>query len=99
MKANTIKDKLTIGVFSSSSPISATVPIRYQRGVEYLKDKGFSIVNGNLYKQKDFYRSGTIKQRADEFNSLLYDDDVQILMAFIGDNNTNSILPYIDYEY
>lgn len=54
MKANTIKDKLTIGVFSSSSPISATVPIRYQRGVEYLKDKGFSIVMVIYINKKTF---------------------------------------------
>lgn len=39
------------------------------------------------------------KRRAAEFNELLYRDDVQILMASVGGNNTNPILPYIDYEY
>lgn len=99
MKAKRIKNDLTIGVFSSSSPISATVPIRYDRGKEYLASKGFQIVDGNLFREQDFYRSGSIKQRADEFNQLLYNDEVQVLMAAIGGNNTNSILPYIDYEY
>ena len=42
---------------------------------------------------------GTILARAEEFNRLLYNEDVQVLMAAIGGNNTNSILPYIDYEY
>ena len=46
-----------------------------------------------------FYRSGTIQERAQEFNQLLYNEKIQILMASIGGNNTNSILPYIDYEY
>lgn len=32
MKARKLKDDITIGVFSSSSPISATVPVRYERG-------------------------------------------------------------------
>ena len=99
MKAKQVKGTAKIGVFSSSSPISATVPIRYERGVNYPKSKGFQIVNGQLYKKNDFYRSGTIKERAEEFNNLLYDDDIQILMASIGGNNTNSILPYIDYNY
>lgn len=89
----------TIGVFSSSSPISATVPVRYERGVEYLKGKGFRVVNGQLYQKADYYRSGSIRERAEEFNQLLYREDVDILMAAIGGNNTNSILPYIDYEY
>ncbi len=89
----------TIGIFSSSSPISATVPVRYERGVEYLKEKGFQVVNGGLYRKEDHYRSGSIRERAEEFNQLLYREDVDILMAAIGGNNTNSILPYIDYEY
>lgn len=52
-----------------------------------------------MYKKNDFYRSGTIKERAAEFNDLLYDENIQIIMTSIGGNNTNSILPYIDYEY
>lgn len=90
---------MTIGVFSSSSPISATVPVRYNRGKDYLRSKGIRVIDGCLYGKMDHYRSGSINERADEFNRLLYDDEVQILMASIGGNNTNSILPYIDYEY
>lgn len=99
MKVRKINDKLTVGIFSSSSPISATVPVRYNRGKEYLKSKGITIVDGSLYEKQDYYRSGNIQERADEFNQLLYNDDIQVLMASIGGNNTNSILPYIDYEY
>lgn len=99
MKAKQINGSLTIGIFSSSSPISATVPVRYNRGKEYLASKGIRIIDGNLFGKQDYYRSGSIKERADEFNQLLYNDEVQILMAAIGGNNTNSILPYIDYEY
>ncbi len=101
MKAKRIETgkTTTIGVFSSSSPVSATAPVRYERGVQFLESKGFHVINGNLYKRNDHYRSGSIKDRADEFNQLLYDEDIDILMAAIGGNNTNSILPYIDYEY
>lgn len=99
MKAKKPQGRLTIGVFSSSSPISATVPVRYNRGKAYLTSKGIPIVDGNLFGKQDHYRSGNIQERADEFNQLLYNDDVQVLMAAIGGNNTNSILPYIDYEY
>ena len=90
---------ITIGVFSPSSPISATVPVRYERGKRYLESKGIRVKNGALYGKRDFYRSGSIRERADEFNALLHDDEVQILMAAIGGNNTNAILPYVDYEY
>lgn len=99
MKAKRVNPNCTIGVFSSSSPISATVPVRYERGKQYLESKGFKVVDGLLYGKSDYYRSGSIKERAEEFNALLYNDEVKIVMAAIGGNNTNSILPYIDYEY
>ena len=99
MKAKRPDRNISIGVFSASSPISATVPVRYDRGKEYLEAKGFQVINGNLFRKCDCYRSGSIRERADEFNQLLYNDDIQLLMAAIGGNNSNSLLPYIDYEY
>lgn len=73
--------------------------MRYNRGKEYLASKGIRVIDGQLFGKQDYYRSGSIKERADEFNQLLYNDDVQVLMAAIGGYNSNSILPYIDYEY
>ena len=99
MKPRKYDGKTAVGVFSASSPISASVPVRYDRGKAYLEAKGISVIDGQLFRQRDGYRSGTIQQRADELNALLHDDRVQILMASIGGNNTNSILPYIDYDY
>ncbi|MBQ3255893.1 MAG: LD-carboxypeptidase [Oscillospiraceae bacterium] len=99
MKAAKLKENITIGVFSSSSPISATVPTRYQRGKAYLESKGLRVIDGSLFGKQDGYRSGSIQERAREFNQLLYNDEVRILMASIGGNNSNSILPYIDYDY
>ena len=84
MKAKIVENQIGIGVFSSSSPISATVPVRYDRGKAYLEKKGFQIIDGNLFRKQDFYRSGSIKERAEEFNQLLYHEKVQILMASIG---------------
>lgn len=99
MKAGKVSRDVTVGIFSSSSPVSATAPVRYLREKEYLASKGIRVVDGNLYGKRDFYRAGSIQARAAEFNELLYRDDVQILMASVGGNNTNPILPYIDYEY
>jgi len=99
MKAPRPNAPLTIGVFSSSSPISATVPVRYSRGKEYLMAKGIRVIDGILFGKRDFYRSGSIRERAEEFNQLLHNEDVQVLMASIGGYNSNAILPYIDYDY
>lgn len=99
MKSTGLQTGSIIGVFSASSPVSVTAPTRYERGKRYLTEKGFRIRDGILCGKKDFYRAGSIRERAEEFNQLLYQEDVRVLMASIGGNNTNSILPYVDYEY
>lgn len=87
-----------IGIFSSSSPITYTVPKRFERAKVFLEAKGFKIVEGALTRKNDHYRSGTIKERADELNALIRNPDVNCIMSTIGGMNSNSILPYIDYE-
>lgn len=88
----------TIGIFSPSSPITYTVPKRFHRAKAYLEAKGFKIVEGALTGKYDYYRSGTIKERADELNQLIRSPEVKCIMSTIGGMNSNSILPYIDYE-
>lgn len=68
MKAKKVDKNFAIGIFSSSSPVSVTVPMRYKRGKEYLISKGIRIIDGELFGKQDYYRSGSIKARADEFN-------------------------------
>lgn len=88
----------SIGIFSPSSPITYTCPKRFQRAKKYLQDKGFKIVEGSLTGEHDFYRSGSIKERAEELNNLIRNPEVKCIMSTIGGTNSNSILPYIDYD-
>jgi len=87
-----------IGIFSPSSPITYSCPKRFERAKKYLQDKGFKIVEGNLTGKYDFYRAGSIKERAEELNNLIRDPEVKCIMSTIGGMNSNSLLPYIDYE-
>ena len=87
-----------IGIFSPSTPITNTVPIRFERAKEFIKQKGFNVVEGELTSKADFYRSGTIIERAEELNDLLRNPKVQCIMSTIGGMNSNSILPYLDYD-
>lgn len=88
----------SIGIFSPSSPITYSCPKRFERAKKYLQDRGFKIIEGNLTGKHDFYRSGSIKERADELNSLIRNPELKCIMSTIGGMNSNSILPYIDYD-
>lgn len=88
----------TIGVFSPSSPATATASVRYDRAKTYLRGKGFRILEGSLTGKMDFYRSGSVKERAEELNALIRNPEVRCIMSAIGGMNSNALLPYIDYE-
>lgn len=94
----TLKKGDSIGVFSPSSPITKTSPNRTKRAIEYLENKGFKVVKGSLTGKCDYYRSGSIKERVEELNSLIRNPNVRCIMSTIGGMNSNSLLPYIDYE-
>ena len=87
-----------IGFFSPSSPATFFAPNRFQRAKTYLEKKGFELVEGNLTGLSDSYRSGSIKDRAEELNKLIRDPEVLCIMSTIGGSNSNSLLPYIDYD-
>ena len=56
-----------------------------RRGKEYLEAKGFRFLEGSLTGRRDFYRSGTIRERAEEFNALSA-TRFRCIMAAIGGN-------------
>ena len=87
-----------IAVFSPSSPATATAPTRYRRGRAYLEEKGLRFIEGERTGKLDFYRSGSIAERAQELNALIRNPEVRCIMAAIGGMNSNSLLPYLDYE-
>jgi len=88
----------SIGIFSSSTPATVFAKARYDRAKQFLVDKGFKIVEGSLTGKSDFYRSGSIVDRAFELNELIKNPEVKCIISSIGGMNSNSILPYIDYQ-
>lgn len=46
----------------------------------------------------DSYRYGSIQARAEELNQLIRDPSIRCIMSTIGGSNSNSLLPYIDYD-
>ena len=88
----------SIGIFSPSTPITYICPSRFERSKKFLQNKGFQIIEGSLTGKNDFYRSGSIKERAEELNELIRNPEIKCIMSTIGGMNSNSIVPYIDYE-
>lgn len=99
IKAKALKQGNTIGVITPSAPAPMKFQERYKRGLNQLREMGFNIVEGKCSRKSQSYRSSTIKERSEELNELIYNKDVKAIISTIGGTNSNSLLPYIDYEY
>ena len=69
------------GIYSPSKPATVTAKARYERGKKCLEALGLNIRVGSLIGKDDFYRSGTPKERAHEFNALLRDPQIKMLIV------------------
>ncbi len=88
----------TIGFFSPSSAATAWAPNHFARAKAYLAAQGVELKAGSLTGERDHWRSGSIAARAEELNALIRDPEVRAIMSVIGGSNSNSLLPYLDYE-
>lgn len=88
----------TLAFYSPSIHATYVYEDRFIRACDYLTNKGFNLKAGALTGKSDFYRSGTIKDRANELNSLIRDPQVKCIISTIGGSNSSSLLPYIDYK-
>ncbi|WLR42570.1 LD-carboxypeptidase [Bacillus carboniphilus] len=88
-----------IGVITPSSPAPVMFEERYQRGLSQLRKMGFHIIEGTCTNKSQSYRSASIKERAEEMNQFIYNDEVKAIISTIGGYNSNSLLPYLDYNH
>ncbi len=98
LRPKLLKTGDSIGFFSPSSCATAFAPKRFERAKKFLANKGFQLVEGRLTGKMDFYRSGSIAERAEELNELIRNPKIRCIISVIGGLNSNSLLPYIDYE-
>lgn len=98
LKPPGLKPGDTIGFFSPSSAATAWAPHRFERARAFLSGQGFRLKASSLTGAQDHWRSGSIAARAAELNELIRDPEVRCIMSVIGGSNSNSLLPYLDYE-
>lgn len=100
IKPMALKAGSTLGVFTPSSPAYKWNEGLFVNGLETLRRLGFNVKLGKLTAERGSqgYRSGSPKERADEFMELIEDPGVDGLISTIGGMNTSSIIPYLDFQ-
>lgn len=86
----------TIGVISpASKPIDEA---KFWRGVEYLKNQGFSVVVGKNALKNRGYLAGTDEERAEDLNEMFRRPDIQAIICARGGYGGPRLLELIDYH-
>lgn len=97
-----LSDKLkigdTIGIISPSSPITEELKEQFNKGLQVYKEMGFKVVlSRNVYANTLGY-SATINEKVEDIHEMFSNKEVKAIICSQGGQNSNSILPYLDYE-
>lgn len=89
-----------IGVIAPADPVAGICSEEdKERGYEYLKNKGFLVVEGDSMKEvAKRHVAGSIELRVNDFHNFIKRDDIGCVMAFWGGFNSNQLLDYLDYD-
>lgn len=86
-----------IGIVAASEPV-VYFKDRFEKGVEYMRKKGFGVTIGNHVYDVHGYLSGKDEDRAKDINQMIFDKSVKAIIFASGGYNTNRLLPLIDYD-
>jgi muramoyltetrapeptide carboxypeptidase len=90
-----LKPGATIAVIS---PASAPKPEKLQRGIAYLKARGFQVKEGQHLWDKHKYLSGHGPEQLADLQAAFADDTVDMIICSRGGYGTPRYLDDIDYE-
>jgi muramoyltetrapeptide carboxypeptidase len=88
----------TVAVISPSAPAVAWWPHRVARGTAYLESLGLKVrVMPNAGKRAG-WASSSPQERAADIHEAFLDDEIRVVLASIGGNHSNQILPYLNFD-
>ena len=90
-----LKNGDTIAVIA---PCSAAAEDRVEKGLAYLKDKGFTVKIANNLTSSNGYMAGTREERISSLHKFWADPEVKALFCVRGGYGIQRILPDLNYE-
>lgn len=87
-----------IAITAFSAGINTALESRYQHVIKGLKDRGFTVIEGNCLRGKRQYVSAPAELRAAELMTFLLDDTIDAVAAPYGGELAMEVLPLLDFE-
>ena len=88
----------TIGIVSPSAPVTDELKEQFNKGLKVLEDMGFNILlSKNVFSNSLGY-SASINEKIEDLHEMFKNKDLKAIICSQGGQNSNTILPYLDYE-
>ena len=88
----------TIGIISPSAPVTEDLKEQLEKGINVFESFGFNLKIGkNVYSNTLGY-SASPEEKASDINKMFLNKEIAAVFCSQGGNNSNSCLPYIDFE-
>ena len=94
-KPKGLKPGDTIGIVAPGSPMA---PVRLEKGVEYLRNRGYRVVLGEHVRDKRGYLAGDDVDRAFDLEQMFRNPDVKAIFCARGGYGAQRLLDLIDYD-
>ena len=88
----------TIGVTAPSSGVGAELHDMFKLSCSRMEGNGFSVICGDTVWTQDKAKSSPAKKRADEFNEMMSNDQIDIIIPPWGGELLIEILEHIDFH-
>lgn len=90
-----VMKQTTLGIFSCSAAVRK--PEDIQRGIKKLTERGYAVKTADsLYKRSGLFPADA-ETLAEEFHTLYFDSEVDLMIAARGGYGSSRMLPYLDF--
>lgn len=88
----------TVGVISPSGPVVDERLERLERGLDYLRGRGYRVIEGRFLRRQTGYLAGSDEQRAADLNDMLRNPQAKAVFCSRGGYGLGRILDRVDYR-
>ncbi len=93
-----LEERAVIGVTAPSSGVPKELHLLLETACNRMKSKGFDVTCGNTVWTQEKVRSSPAEFRADEFNKMIQDENIHLIIPPWGGELLIEVLEYIDFE-
>jgi muramoyltetrapeptide carboxypeptidase len=86
-----------IGIVSPSGPVR--VKELYDRGVAYLRSKGYKIVEAPHALSRLYHMSASGKEKAEDIHAMFADQNVKAIFPTVGGHTASQAIEHLDWDF